>query len=123
MGATDHFSAGGHSGGRMPSFQYWQESKHLWAPRWQEVVGDRPEGQPPSPQTAVAPGLGEPRGSRAPQPSPSPGQVAVRLLSVLTGLVVIGVYIWALGLAWQGTHGVADRWLGELSQTAGRVAP
>ncbi|GAB4343565.1 MAG: hypothetical protein Fur0042_06670 [Cyanophyceae cyanobacterium] len=122
MGATDHFSAGGNSGGRMPSFQYWQESKHLWAPRWQEVAGDDSEGQPPA-NPAPPPELGDPLGSRAPQPSPSPGQILVRVFSVLTGLVAISVYIWALGLAWQGTHSMADRWLGELSQTAGRPLP
>ncbi|MCG9887049.1 MAG: hypothetical protein MH825_16075 [Cyanobacteria bacterium] len=120
MGATDHFSAGGNSGGRMPSFHYWQESKHLWAPRWQEVAGDQSEGDFPSP---AAPGAGDTRGNRVPPPSPSPGQIFVRVFSVLTGLVAMIVYIWALGLAWQGTHGMADRWFGELSQTAGRPLP
>lgn len=118
MGATDHFN----SGGRMPSFQYWQESKHLWAPRWQEVAGDQSAGQPPS-NPAAPPGPGDTLGSRSPQRSPSPGQIAIRVFSILTGLVAMVVYIWALGLAWQGTHGMADRWLGELSQTAGRLSP
>lgn len=121
MGATDHFDAGG----RMPSFQYWQESKHLWAPRWQEVAGDRADLLPASPPAAAAEssalGSGGAKGARSRPIRSRPGWV--QWLSVVTGLVAIGFYVWALGLAWQGTHTMADRWLGELSQTAGRPLP
>ena len=95
MAAADRFNTDGQSS--PPSLDRWQESRQVWAPRWQEVADGC---QPPSPATheGIVNGL-------------------VRALSIVGGTAAVVVYAWSLGMAWQGSHTVTDRWLGELSQT------